>query len=802
VATLAALPLIGHPAYAAESTDVEFDREALKRRGFDPALADLFRRAPRFLPGALDVAFEVNGRPRGRARAVFNAEGELRFDAALLQALHLHVPGSISTLPAGTDFTLQQAWPQAIVRLQPALQRVALVVPAEAIDDSAPALDSSAFQGGGSAALLNYDLSASQTRGYGQRRETFSAFTETGFNTAGWMVRSHQTFNTDAGRGRLRNVDAYAQHRLGRTRLLQVGDIQVMNPLLPAGFIRGVQVLPDTALQASTPATRALVEGVAASEARVEIRQNGVLLYSTLVPPGPFALGGFALNSAAADLEVSVQEAEGTRRFLVSAVGFQHASMSAPGSSIALGQRRTLGSREHADAEMLLAASTAFRVPGADAVISAGSLLSERYQSAGLGLDQALHGPFDAVLSVRGVGALVSPDQHPGKRRRGSRIELRLSGSVGNASANIGISRRTAGFLDIDELPLEAGVVDRRVRWQAALGAGWNSPLLGAFRLTHQPRLDFAGERSSRSLVSWSRRLGSGDLRASVELNHGARTGFAQDPKTVYVSWSMPLGPGYTRVNLRSRSSTMQRTLSVGAPLGRDGTWRASVDSSSDQPGSRLAAGMDTGLHAGRFSANVTYGGGYRSLGAQFSGGVVAHADGLTFSSQRVQDTFGVVQVGDVPGVRVSTDGGDVWTDRHGRAVLARVAPYRNSRVQVDTRTIPRDLDLASGVAVLQMQRGSVGRVAFAAQRSRRLLLRATDAAGQPLAKGLSVLAAGNFLTVVVDSGRVYLSDYQPDIPLQVHLPDGTRCTLRPQLDAQHASADAFLEEGKAQCVP
>jgi len=100
------------------------------------------------------------------------------------------------------------------------------------------------------------------------------------------------------------------------------------------------------------------------------------------------------------------------------------------------------------------------------------------------------------------------------------------------------------------------------------------------------------------------------------------------------------------------------------------------------------------------------------------------------------------------------------------------------------------------------MQRGSVGRVAFAAQRSRRLLLRATDAAGQPLAKGLSVLAAGNFLTVVVDSGRVYLSDYQPDIPLQVHLPDGTRCTLRPQLDAQHASADAFLEEGKAQCVP
>ena len=50
------------------------------------------------------------------------------------------------------------------------------------------------------------------------------------------------------------------------------------------------------------------VEGVAYGPSRIELRQNGALIYTTLVPSGPFTLRDLPLLSLQLDLEVTIIE--------------------------------------------------------------------------------------------------------------------------------------------------------------------------------------------------------------------------------------------------------------------------------------------------------------------------------------------------------------------------------------------------------------------------------------------------------------------------------------------------------------
>jgi len=102
--------------------------------------------------------------------------------------------------------------------------------------------------------------------------------------------------------------------------------------------------MPESALQNSDK-NNVMVEGIAQSQARVEVRQSGALIYSTAVPGGPFALTDLPLLSGVSDLEVSVTEANGAqRRFTVPAASLHNGLLgSQRGYSLAVGKLRSLG---------------------------------------------------------------------------------------------------------------------------------------------------------------------------------------------------------------------------------------------------------------------------------------------------------------------------------------------------------------------------------------------------------------------------------------------------------------------------
>ncbi|MCF5096241.1 fimbria/pilus outer membrane usher protein, partial [Pseudomonas gessardii] len=319
-----------------------FDLAALTTHGIDPKVSDYFRSAARFREGVQVVGLRVNGVALGLVDARFDYQGQLCFTRGLLDKAGLRVPSTV--LQAGV--TADQAchdflgeFPATLVRLRPSNDEVSLVVPTQSFRE--PQWEAGNFSQGGTAALLNYDVLGFDNQGRNDSSRFVSAYTEAGFNLGNWVVRSRQFYISDNGRGSSEHVYAYAQRDFAPLQsTFQVGQISSRSPVFGGLQLSGFQLFPDGVSRLGS-ANDVVVEGLAHSQARVEVRQSGVLIYSTLVPEGPFSLTGLPLLNGTSDLDVSVIDMRGGKRsFVVPAASFGAQVPVAPGFDFALGKVR------------------------------------------------------------------------------------------------------------------------------------------------------------------------------------------------------------------------------------------------------------------------------------------------------------------------------------------------------------------------------------------------------------------------------------------------------------------------------
>lgn len=86
-----------------------------------------------------------------------------------------------------------------------------------------------------------------------------------------------------------------------------------------------------------------VIHGIARGTAQVSIRQNGYEIYQSTVPPGPFTIDDLYAAGNGGDLQVTIKEADGSRRVFsvprqrcrFSSVKAIPASPSPPGSTAA-----------------------------------------------------------------------------------------------------------------------------------------------------------------------------------------------------------------------------------------------------------------------------------------------------------------------------------------------------------------------------------------------------------------------------------------------------------------------------------
>lgn len=686
-----------------QDADAIFNPESLARRGLDPKIAEFLNKKPRFQQGVRRITLLVNGISRGSVDARFDSNGELCFDQALLDQGNLKVPDerqNASPEDPETCHAFLASFPQTELELRPSREEVALVVSTEAQRQLTE--ERGVFQEGGAAGLVNYDLFVVKSN-FGEistRHTTLN--TVFGFNVGDWLMRSRQVLTEQNGDRRSRGLYTFAQKTFVNHRsMLQVGEINITNSVFPGYAITGFQMLPDHALQVKSRGG-ATVEGIAYSQAQVEVRQAGSLIHTTLVPAGPFRLSDIQLLAGNTDLDVRVIEANGEQRnFTVAAAALAQFSYTAPGYSMAVGQVRQFDKSEmHAP---VVVTGTGGWLLTPQNKISSGVLLSQsQYQAAALTVDSSIT-PSIAV-NVRTTVANAGDEGVKGAKA-GIALSARLTKEL---SVGANATRRTEGFRDLldttklgDARYMRGASID-----QYGTSLSWRDSWMGEFALGYSTSNSLSRGSTQSFSASWSRRFTYFNLNANVM--HSASSSYETDrtswrsksnEKAMYLSVSVPLGTGRS---LRTYANKNNGRTTFGTNFS---------DSSGSFANYQVAADSNTENRQRNFSGNVgllprytnmslgyaRYGEDNSSYNGRLSGGMVLHEGGLTLSPYSVEDTFAVAKIGSVSGVKLNTPSGAVWTDAWGQAVVPRLSAFNPSQVEIATNTLPRNVDIKNG---------------------------------------------------------------------------------------------------------
>ncbi|MEI2680866.1 fimbria/pilus outer membrane usher protein [Erwinia aphidicola] len=765
----------------------------LKARGIDPAQLGILDNNARFPAGVNVLDLSVNGEFKGTFSVTVNAGGDLCFTPQLIAQLGLK---PAEKMPPQGCFAWVKHDPHITTRSEPATLSASIVVPQSWL---APAERANSSETGGAGALLNYSYFNTLNVGRSGRNRYSYLTLEDGLNLGGWMVRSYQQLSQSDGVNSASVSSLYAERALARwQQRLQFGQISVSDTLFAVGDINGVQLIPDNGFEQQEE-SGVMVEGIASTpQARVEVRQYGVVIYNTLVPAGPFHLRNIPLTNRNSDLEVSVLETDGRQQhFSVPASQLMAFSSAAPrGFSLALGKLRDTGSQ----GQQVPAIFTLNKSWQPTARLSAqnGIMLAKKYQSLAMAVSGQLLQGFQLAAQIMATNDSYS-------KVRSGRLSLSASYRLSALLSLSGsVTKNTPNYLTLSE-------ASSRSRWrngvrdlentQYSLSASLSLPVLGSVSLSHSESTSFgAGHGTTRyNMLSWSRNIS----RAMLSVSYARSSGGSGD-KQLSVNLTLPLGQQQLSSYYRSSARSSQLGAQTQGALNNNMSYALSTERDLQQRTQSVQGGVNANLHYTMMGVTTQQSGGGSSSYSQSGSGSMALIDRhLLFSSHPVGQTFGLIVLNEpLANVEISTPGGTSWTDWRGLALAPNLQAWRESGLDLNTETLPKRSDVSNGHRSVNLARGAVKRINFSVLTTRRLLLTLQLSDGKPLPRGSMVRDENNkLLTMAIDDGTVYLENSPEKATLHIEIADKQQqCSFSYQLE-DDKSQDAPFQKISGVCV-
>lgn len=759
---LAATPLAHALSVASgASASVDFDKRVLQARGYAAGIADFFARSPRFLPGVQEVALSVNGQKPETTELRFDDEGRVCFEPALLRRLGLR--------EAPSDVDACQGWlehyPAAQITLHPGVRQVTMVIPEEAF---LPMTRTDNYLRGGSAALLNYDLFARQLSGRGGR--SVDARLQPGINIDNWVLRGDAyTSWSSAWGSSLTHRQVYASRAIEPWRaLFRFGQLQAGGEAFASLPFTGIELASDSE-QSGTADLLVPIQGIARSQALVEVRQRGQVVYRTVVPPGTFVLNQLGQLAGGIDIDVEVTEADGSRQYwtLPAGIGFGDIG-EADRFHFAAGVHRTdlprIDQRWRRHAPMLIG-EYAFH-PFSNGEVSLGAMLARHRQH----FSQRATYRFDDGVAVYGGMRQSHIDRHLGQHAE-------LGGMLqwpGGWSGSFYASRRTPSYVAAAEvadawwLYRRHGYLRDAYSLSVARG-GWRwgraSYSVGLYRYPRQRDTVFHG-------LTYNLAIGRVSIQASLQDRRGAWRDW-----TAYLSASIPLDHGSMQVRSYRRNGRSIHDLryagqsasgvSYSAGFARDD--RSRVDGSLFLPSTYTRIGLGAAANSrGSVSGYLTA-----------SGGLLWSGNKVAAAPYAIGHSFALLDVPQTRGLRLDTPVGPVVTDHRGIAVIPSLRPYTSSRVAVHGNSVPTGIRLDTAATEWTLARGTVAHATIGATVLRQLLLTIRTSNGELAPLGAALFdEEGEMVTAVVNGGQAMLVNQDIGKSLALDVPGGDACRL------------------------
>lgn len=610
------------------------------------------------------------------------------------------------------------------------------------------------------ASMLNYQFSASQTQSDARGSTSqYNLYANGGFNLGDWRFRTSTSFLQDEeGRRDWQRSNTYAQRDVTALKgTLTVGESFTPGDVFDSVPFRGVQLASDMGmLPDSMQGYAPIIRGIAETQAKVEVRQNGYSLYTTYVAPGAFEINDLNAASGSGDLEVVITEADGReRRFTQPYATLGNILREKTWRySMTVGEYNAVdGGQRPAFAQ----ASLAYGLPF-DLTLYGGLLGADFYRAGVVGMGKSL-GSLGAV-SLDITGAQTDVPQAQGSEK-GHSVSVRYGKAFesGTSVRFAGYRYSTEGYRDFDEaVRLQAPDDDYDLSRRSKVEASVNQALdrYGSFYLNMSQQNYWGSSRQDKQMQVGFNTQFKG-VTYGVYASKTLTDTYGQSNQVV-LTVSMPLGQtrstGTYAVTRNTDGSLDQRA----GLSGRDGEVTYNVNANrSENAGNNGSALLGYRAPFAQLGAGVSVGSGYRQTSLSAAGSVLAHGDGVEFG-QTLGETVALVEIKDTPNVGVLNAPGTL-TNKQGYALVPYVMPYRKNRVALDTGELDTDIDIEDGVTNVVPRRGAVVKATFAASRSEKVVLnvRLQDGGLPPF--GTSVLdAKGISVGVVGQAGQVLMA--------------------------------------------
>jgi len=605
---------------------------------------------------------------------------------------------------------------------------------------------------GVNAAFARYNANGFMNNNQG--RSSFSNYLglHTGLNLNGWHLRHNGAYSSNNAGSSYQSSATYVQRELpGLQSQLMTGEIYTTGELFDSIRLRGATLsTDDRMLPDSLTGYAPIVRGVAESNARVSVRQRGILLDEVSVPPGPFVLNDLFPTGYGGDLEVTVTEADGRQRQFI--VPFASSvNLIRPGYSrysLSLGVMDELG----IDSKPWLSQGT-FQY-GLNNLLTGytGVLAAQGYNSQLLG--SALNTPLGAIS----LDVTTSHAELPGYgKRQGQSLQARYNKNFTDTGTNFALGAfrySTDGFLtaretaQLRDLAQSGRNLDNVSRVRERLDISLNQSLeQGSVFLTGSSQTYWNRKRGSQSFTagyssSWQRM----NYTVSAQRTRDLQT--ERSSNQIDLTISLPLGYSDRAPNLSSTLTHGDRQNSIRTGL--SGTWGerneinygASASHADNGVGNSFNADLQYRSRYAQTSTSYSQGNGYHSQSLGLSGGVVVHADGLTLTPE-LGDTIGLVHAPGAKGAWVGSNN-DAQVDDKGYAVVPHLTPYRQNVVELDPKDMSHDVELKSASHNVAPRAGSVVMLQYETSSGRAVIISASREDNQPLPFGADVFDEGD----------------------------------------------------------
>ncbi|HGN1706717.1 TPA: fimbria/pilus outer membrane usher protein [Providencia rettgeri] len=797
---------------------------------FDPGFLDIagdgsnvdlsaFSQVGSIAEGEYTVSVFVNQQDTGQYTINFvkNAQGQVvpEMTPEQLESWGVNVTQvpELKSLPRDVPLTnLSTLIPDASAHLDLAHLRLNLSIPQVAMQQSLNRnADPALWDDGIPALMMNYNLSAGRTTnsydgGEKTHNDNLFASVRAGANLGPWRLRSTITHTRSEYSGG-QSESSQSQNRTSFTNTylmrdirslrssLQIGETTTGSDVLDGFSFRGVklnsneQMLPSQ-MRGYAPA----VSGVANSNARITVRQNGNIIYETYVAPGAFYINDIQQAGLSGDYDVTVTEADGTERQFVVPYSSLPVMLRPGRWKYEVGAGRYEGSVTTDSRRSDFILGTAIYGLHNNMTLFGGALIAKDYQAvnAGSGISIGNYGALSLDVTHSSSKFTGNANQSD-ERKTGQSYRIRYSKSVMATGTSVDLTAlrySTEHFYNFSEFNsqgyrLEDGASPwalqrRHTSFQTQL-----SQQMGEYGSLHfrANRDDFWG--SNRKLIGLSLGYSNSIKSISYGVNYNidrvkdsnsswpenrqlslnisipfSALSADQDMQSFYASYSITHdNSGRTQNNTGVSGSFLDNRLSFGATQ----SW-----GNKDQVSNTT---LNTGWEGnkGSISGGYSYSNKTQAINMNASGGVLVHQAGITFS-RSMGDSVALISAPNADGV--SVNGGTAVTDSRGYAVAPYLSNYNKNSIGLDPSTLPEDVDLVQSNVNVYPTQGAVVKANFATKVGYQALITLKHNKENVPFGAIATLMdeePGDLNTGIVgDSGQVYLTGLPETGTLQV----------------------------------